>query len=473
MPPKKLDLFYILIFVALNAILKSLYINYAEISLDEPFSIMVALMPLTDIPAFLSQYNNPPLFEFILHPVVTLFGPLTPAVRVPSFVFTCITVVFVYLIGTRFFSRKTGVFASLFFTFSTFHTYFSHEAGSYALFNLLTCISVFLFLCIKDKERFSYHHILLAIFNVSLAYAHYFGFAIWLLELSWLFVFRWRNSKIGFKVVIVFVASAVLYIPQVLVVLSSITSNTETYTNQTPSIDNLYYNLMKMLNAPVTTVMVLAILAAALIKLVVNRKTVVINENKSFVIHWFVTAYFGLFILSLFIPVFLDRYLIFVSVALYLCLAISIDYVWGDELSWPVQGIFVLLFVFSTNLKPDHERRWKGLVETVAASKTNKTSVFILPSKIAINYAYHYNLSYFTDYINTTSHLQQEGYYPVNRLTELASIPTDSLDQVILVDGDSQFVDKTHPVYKSLKQRFPEVSINRSFVGADVYIFHK
>jgi hypothetical protein len=142
-------------------------------------------------------------------------------------------------------------------------------------------------------------------------------------------------------------------------------------------------------------------------------------------------------------------------------------------LSWPVQGVFVLVFVFSVSLKPDHGRRWKGLVETVESVKTTKTAVCIIPDWVAINYAYHYNPDYFADYHNTVSLLQQNNYYPLNNVNDFRSIPVDSFNQVILVDGGSEFVDKSHSVYKLLKQRFPEVSVNKSFVGADVYTFHK
>lgn len=473
MPPKKLDLFYIVIFVLLNVILKSLYISHAEVALDEPFSAMAAMMPPHNIPAFLSQYNNPPLFELLLHPFVHLFGPVLPWIRVPSLVFASLSVIFVYLIGTRFFSRKAGVFASLFYTFASFQIYFAHEARVYALFNLLTCVSVFLFLTAKDKERLHSSHFLLLLVNVLLIYAHYFGFVVWGIELSWLIAFRYNQVKSLLLLLATFVVSLLLYIPQLSIVFTRFADASKTHWVQTPSVSDLYYNLMKMLNAPVVAVVVIILFLAALVKLIINRNTLNIEENTVFIFHWFLTAYFGLFLVSLFVPVFLDRYLIFISGAVYIGIAISIDYLLGDEKSWPAQGIFVLLFVLSVNLKPDHGRRWMGMIENVAATKTPKTAVFIIPDWVAINYAYHYNLSYFKDYNNTTTLLQHEGYYPINSVGQLSSTPIDSFDRIILIDGGSRFVDKKQLVYKTLKQHFPKSNVNKTYVGVEVYTFNK
>jgi mannosyltransferase len=473
MPPKKLDLFYILIFVLLNAILKSLYISYAEVSLDEPFSMMVALMPLHDIPTFLSQYNNPPLFELLLHPVVQLFGPVTPWVRIPSVVFATLTVVFIYLIGTRFFTRKAGVFASLFYTFATCNIYYAHEARAYALFNLFSCISVFLFLSAKDKDRLHYTHPLLLVVNVLLVYTHYFGFVVWAIQLSWLVLFRYTYFKTLLLMMLTFVVSALLYLPQLNIVFTRFADASKTHWVQTPAIDDLYINLMKMLNAPVVAVAAIILFVAALLKRFLTRQTATTDENTVFVFHWFLSAYLGLFLVSLFVPVFLDRYLIFVSGAVYIGLAISIDYLLGEEKSWPVLGIFVLLFIFSVNLKPDHGRRWKGMVENIAATKTPQTAVFIIPNWVSVNYAYHYNLGYFKDYHHTKALLQHDGYYPINTVAELRNTPLDSFDRVILVDGGSRFVDKNQSVYQDLKRQFPETSTNKTVVGADVITFKR
>jgi hypothetical protein len=62
-------------------------VSYAEIAIDEPFSIMVAQMPIAEILSFLGGGNNPPLFEIILHPVVMFLGIDVPWVRLPSVLF--------------------------------------------------------------------------------------------------------------------------------------------------------------------------------------------------------------------------------------------------------------------------------------------------------------------------------------------------------------------------------------------------
>lgn len=473
MPHKKLDLFYLLIFVLLNAILKSLYISHAEVALDEPFNVLVAQMSPHNIPAFLNQYHEPPLYQLLLHPFVHLFGPVLPWIRVPSLLFATLTVVFVYLIGTRFFSRKAGVFASLFYTFATFQLFFAHEAGVYALFNLLACISVFLFLTAKDKERIHYSHVLLVVVNALLVYAHYLGFVVWATELTWLVVFRYTYFKSLLLSILTFVASAILFLPQLNNFIARLATVSGSNGIQKPSADDLYYNLMKMLNAPLVAVFVIVLFLAASVKLFVNRNTLKVDENTVFVLHWFVTAYFALFLVSFFVPMFRDRSLLFISGAVYISIAISIDYLLGEEKSWPALGIFVLLFVLSVNLRPDHKTRWKGLVENIAANKRNKTAVFIIPERAAITFSYHYNSGYFKDYNNITSRLQHDGYYTINTISEFSSAPIDSFDRIIIIDGEGHFADKTQSVYKTLKLHFPKTNTNKPFTGVGVYTFNK
>jgi hypothetical protein len=70
MEQTNLDRFYLLGFTALGLVLRLLYISQSEIAFDEPISIGIAQLPLTEIPAYLKPYNSPPLFEFLLHGVV-------------------------------------------------------------------------------------------------------------------------------------------------------------------------------------------------------------------------------------------------------------------------------------------------------------------------------------------------------------------------------------------------------------------
>lgn len=474
MEQTNLDRFYILVFTILGLILRLLYISQYEIALDEPFSIGVAQLPLNEIPSYLSAYNNPPLFELLLHPIVQWWGIHSPWVRLLSAVASSLTVIFIYLIGSRFFNRRIAVSASLLYTFSTFQITFAHEASVYALFNMLACASMFLLLTLHKQERIKWHTLILfTVVSTLLVYSHYLGWVVWVLQVSWLIaVGQYKQQK--WIIWISFLLVVILYIPQFEVMWVRFSDASQTHWVEPPTIADLYYNLMKMMNAPVVAFIAIALGLLAAIKAIVAKQYQQIPDHTLLVLHWLLTAYFSLFFVSIMVPVFVDRYLIFVSGGLYLCLAIGMDYLLPEERSWPIHGVLAILFMLSVNLKPDHGRRWKGLVEQIASQQTTRTCVVLLPEWTRLAYAYHTNEKWFSDFYQITTLLNHNHCYPVNNLDDWQTNGADSLfDRIILVDGSIQHSDRNKSLFNYFKQSYTQTSIQKPFSGVIVYTFEK
>lgn len=474
MDQTKLDRFYIVVFTALCLLLRLLYINHSEVAVDEPFSIGVAQLPLNEIPQFLSYYNNPPLFELLLHGVVKWFGVETPWVRLISTFASAITVVFIYLIGSRFFNRRVAVSASFLYTFATFQIGFAHEARVYALFHLLTCASMFLLLTINQQQKTKWVTIIcFALVNILLVFSHYFGWIVWALQLSWLIAIG-RTKRNNWPIGLAMLMALVAYIPQIEIMIMRFGDASQTHWVAQPSVEDLYYNLMKMLNAPVVafTAIVIGLLAAG--KAILRKQYLMTPDHTLLLLHWFVSAYFGMFLVSMVVPVFLDRYLIFVSGALYLLLAIGIDSLLPEDRSWPLHGLLGMLFLLSVNLKPDNGRRWMSLVEQVDAQQSPRTCVVIVPEWTSIQYAYSANKSWFKDFHNIHSTLTNHRYYPINKLEEYKQLGIDTLyDRVILIDAGSEFVDPNRLLLNHLKQQYKRTRIQKPFNGVLVQVFEK
>jgi mannosyltransferase len=459
---------YIFALVGLNLLLKSFYLNANEIAGDEPFSIRVAQMPITDILSYLSIGNNPPLFELLLSVVVKTAGITLPWVRLISLLASSLTVVYIYLIGLRF-SQRAALVSSLLFTFATFQFSFAHEARTYALFNLLSCASVFYFFLIKDKTRLHWSHFLFGVSCLLLIYSHYFGCVLLLIEFCWLVLFRRNQPQTMLLIVGVFVVCFVLFSPQLYFLYSRLGNNLSEQWLERPPLSALYINMMKMLNAPVTTVVCCILFLAATVLLLKKIKRVDLSSERLFILFWFVLGYGGLFLVSFFIPVFLDRYLVFLSAPLYLLIPLCIAFVFNQKTARFVHIGIVLLFVFSVNINPSNGRNWSPTIETIKQTKGPHTCVLIIPDWIQNNFSYHYDIAYFKDYQNTTSLLATSNCFAVNNLADIEKYRVNRFDTVIVFDGGSQFVDPQQRILSHLTSSFQILKTESQIKGLTIF----
>ena len=187
---------YIPLFIlALNIAIKLIFISSQDISHDEPFTIYHAQFDFLNIIHYLKNYNNPPLFELIMHFWIKYFGISPLSVRFLPMLFSSISVLFVYKIGFLIFDKKTAIVSSLLFTFSSFQIFYSHDCRVYSLFLLLTLISFYLyFLLVKKRKISSINMFFYILINSLLLYAHYFGFIVLFMQISFALFFYFYHK---------------------------------------------------------------------------------------------------------------------------------------------------------------------------------------------------------------------------------------------------------------------------------------
>jgi mannosyltransferase len=139
------------VILPLGVALRLLGLGRESLWLDEGFSLQFARMSLGEI--FLLPDANPPLYYLFLHGWIRLFGWSEVALRLPSVVFGCLSLVVVYRVGRLIYGRGTGLVASLLLAVSPFHIYFSQEARTYSLTVLLCLLSTWFFLRIERGRR--------------------------------------------------------------------------------------------------------------------------------------------------------------------------------------------------------------------------------------------------------------------------------------------------------------------------------
>jgi 4-amino-4-deoxy-L-arabinose transferase-like glycosyltransferase len=121
---------------------------------DEGNSVALAQAGLGEIAARTAWDIHPPLYYWLLHSWIRIFGQSEVAVRSLSAVVGVLLVAVVYRLGARFFSKRVGLLAAVIASVSPFQVYYAQEARMYALLALLGALVVLAtFELMRNAER--------------------------------------------------------------------------------------------------------------------------------------------------------------------------------------------------------------------------------------------------------------------------------------------------------------------------------
>lgn len=434
--------------VLLNFLVKAWYVTSNSIGGDEPFSVFHAQLNVNQIISELSQGNNPPLYEILLHFWIKLFGISEMAVRFPSLLFSCVSLFFIFRLGTRFLSDKIAIYSSLIFIFSTYQIGFAHEARVYAFMGMLTVISMYFYLILltERKTRNLLALILFLLANILLIYAHYFGFFV--LFIQFLFVIlnkklRQENWKyaLGLSAILF-----LLYLPNVFVVLNRFlnSSSNGTWIESPSGIADLYNMIRVFTNAPVLAGIVIIVLLIALVKYFIPlKKQKVRSIPVQLITSWFVFPFFFMFFISFWIPMFIDRYLMFVSIAFCFLIAIAADsLIENKKFNFIIPSIICLLFVVTSKPNVSNKRSVKEVVQKIKTLQDEKTLVLICPYDFLLNFAYYNDLEQFKQsntkqpFYTLDTTLRKRNCVGVNHLGD---VDFNKWNRVIYLDAGANF----------------------------------
>jgi mannosyltransferase len=106
--------------------------------LDEALTVDIARLPLHEIPPALKHDGAPPLYYYLLHFWIVLFGQSNDAVRSLSGVIAVATLPVAWLCGKRFAGRTVAWTVLVLLASAPFAVYYATESRMYALVILLT-----------------------------------------------------------------------------------------------------------------------------------------------------------------------------------------------------------------------------------------------------------------------------------------------------------------------------------------------
>lgn len=450
------------ILVVLNLIIKGIFITTNSIAGDEPFSIYHAQMDIMSMINLLSTGNNPPLYEIILHFWIDVFGISPLSVRFPSLIFSCFTVFFIYKIGIRHFNRRVGIYSGLFFIFSNYQILFSHESRAYALIGMLTSISMFYFLELIEKKNIknkSYFAGLL-LSNIALIYTHYFGFFILIIQFLFIFLNRelrlkyWKQLLMGIGII------ALFYLPNIDVIINRFIDSSANGTwVSPPNKSSLYNMLISFSNAPVVASISILIMLISTIKFFIKIRTSKITVPGKLVSVWFLFSFFFMFFISFKIPMFLDRYLMFVSIGFYILLAMASDYlIRTRQFKYILPVVLCIMFIYTTKPNASNNRNTKETIEKIITLKTDHTIIYFCPPWFDYNFLYYYDINSFKDYDTDKqkhkmhSLLHKDNIFPIYNKNGINEDLIKQAEKVIYLDAGADFGIPNNDVINKIEE---------------------
>lgn len=464
-----------ILLVVTNFIVKGFYLSANAIGGDEPFSIFYAQLDIPYIIESLSSGNNPPLYEIILHYWITIFGISPLSVRFPSLLFSCMAVFYLYKIAIKFINAEVAILSGILFIFSNYQTVFAHEARVYAFLGMLSTASIYYYLkLIYTKDVRAIQFVPLLLVNWLLVYAHYFGFFVLIMELLFilctksLLVKHWKHLCLFTGIIIIG------YIPNLTVLIDRFlySSANGTWISEPEGIKSLYNMIRIFSNAPVVAFFSILLFVAALIKYVVKERKSDVKVAIKLLVFWFVFPFFSMFLISYSIPMFIDRYLIFISTAYAILLGVSSFYVLtNSRLKFVLPVIIACLFVFSS--KPNITNK-RNVVETMMKiSELNNNSLIIYPYNFMLNYAYYYDIELFKN-SSSESELKQalmkRNSYAVTKVSEVVF---GDQNHIIYLDAATSFLYPNNGILDELNNSYSQKSKTHFYEVFNVYEFEK
>jgi uncharacterized membrane protein len=150
----------------------------SDLWLDEALTVDIARLPLGDIGAALRQDGHPPLFYFLLHWWMQVFGQSDLAVRALSGVFAVLVLPLGWLAGRRAGGPRTGWAVVVLLSLSPFAIRYGTETRMYSLVMLLVFGGYLLVANALERPRWPWL-IGVALVSGALLLSHYW--AMWLL----------------------------------------------------------------------------------------------------------------------------------------------------------------------------------------------------------------------------------------------------------------------------------------------------
>jgi hypothetical protein len=439
------------LFLALALGLRFAWVGANELAHDEPFTVFWSQRPWPELWAMFRTENNPPLF-FILLKAWSAVTPFTAAwLRVPSALFGALAVWPLFLLARRFGGQGAAILTAILFLCSNYHPGFAHEVRAYSLFTLLTTTGLWLLVRATQRPGQELKRMLhLSMLNVVLVYTHFFGWLV--VGLQGLLVFTLpmmrplrRSFLMGAAMTMVW------FLPYGIIFLERMQQSVGQGTWLTPPVPEELYNMVwRWSNAPLLTVVFLALIVAALWK---DRLR---SAGLRLALIWAFAPLLGMFAVSFAVPMFLDRYLVYAAPGFALLVGLSVAALF--RITRLRAGVIAALGLgMAATFTP-----WKGsglhpsaVVRVERDRCAGACEVQVLPRWYWLTHLAAQDIRSLQR--PTAQHMAYAAEHDRTVDASVPAPPTDTVPNALVIDAGSRFVDPERLWYARLRARYPKV----------------
>ncbi|MDQ8187869.1 glycosyltransferase family 39 protein [Pelagicoccus sp. SDUM812002] len=469
----------LIIILIVGTALRFYHIGGESLWQDEGTSHAFATMPLGDLLGEKGKAEtNPPLYYFLLHLWVHIFGDSEAALRTPSALFSVLSLVFTYAAGHWFMNRRAGLFAAAISATMPFHVEYAQEARAYTLMLLGATIAVAGFARLlrnpdsagttlrlnRDWRAWS-----LYILGTSITlYAHNAGvFLPSSLTIAAVIAFCLKPKQFGIGFAANWLAANVIviliWLPWILVVLNQV-NDMSSFWIQLP-------NPVEILNTPLQIYLPIPNPARLLSKLAVAVAGIAFAAYCFRRKRWDLFAAMALltgsvfvqvWIASLYQPIFIPRIFVWTLPMFALAMAIGTASISKPSARYLLAGCLIaanLLALPKYYNKPDKEY-WRQLAEAYEQVDNKETLTLIYPADIHMPLGYYLGPAHLLEesamgIVNNGDPIKVYGSHLVDKLVRVNEIRSKVKEhqRLLIVIRETKTTDAAE-VYSSLETEF-------------------
>lgn len=396
MDTDKRNLYLLAAITFIGAILRGYNLGFRSLWLDEAATEALSKVSLVQIWQNMTAGEfNPPLF-YVLEHYMMVFGNSEIILRILPAIFGALAIPVFYYVGKEFKDENTGFILATMCAFSPFLIWYSQEARAYSLLLLLIALATYIFIrCLKEnyKEDWILFAAVGAVsvwvhFYALIAMGSFFVYAIWHLVNTKTKKGIVKNSMGFIDAVIIWFFLCLPIFSQMGTLWAKRTASAPTYGIQ--GVGLVYQTLIQLSwFSELVALVILVLFAIGIFTL----------KKHGVFLPMVLALVFTFSLVASFMFPMLPRYLIFLSVFLYLGVAISYQYISKITKQDPekVAVCLALLFVlasipfFIPYYTTDTQEDWRVITSDLTQITSPGDIVVIVPRYIEYPVKYYYS----------------------------------------------------------------------------------